>query len=119
MCGLVDVYNGGGSILEIALKNDLIVNTDDIYIKVEGLDHYTVDDIYGLTGQCFKNCIYFDVASDYQSKKAQAQQKAIDYQLYASDNNLSYAEIAEQGEYFYKLAKRYGLVKEFKENGII
>ena len=58
-------------------------------------------------------------ASDYQSKKAQAQQKAIDYQLYASGNNLSYAEIAEQGEYFYKLAKRYGLVKEFKENGII
>lgn len=29
------------------------------------------------------------------------------------------SEMAEFYEYFSKLAKRYGLIKEFKENGII
>ena len=57
MCGLVDIYNGGGSLLEIQLEKDIVLNTDDIEIKVEGIDRYTVNDIYGLTSQCFKDCI--------------------------------------------------------------
>lgn len=57
MCGLVDKYNGGGSILEIQLLNDIVVNTNDISIKVEGIDRYTVNDIYGLCGSCYKEVV--------------------------------------------------------------
>lgn len=31
---------------------------------------------------------------------------------------MSYSELAEVGERFYMLGKRYGLLKEFRENGI-
>ena len=31
----------------------------------------------------------------------------------------NYKELATYYAYFYELAKRYGLVKEFRENGII
>lgn len=45
--------------------------------------------------------------------------KAVDYQILASDSNFSYAEIAFKTDYFTKLGKQYGLLTEFKENGVI
>lgn len=57
VCGLVDRYNGGGSILNINLKKDIVVNTNDITVLVEKIDKYTVDDIYGLVSSEFKHCI--------------------------------------------------------------
>ncbi len=119
VCGLVDIYNGGGSILGLQLKNDVVVNTNDIYIKIENVDHYTIDDIYGLTSQCFKDCITFDVLSDYQKSKAALEDEAQRYQIYASNHALSYGALAKIQSYFYKKAKRYGLVKTFKENAIV
>lgn len=56
-CGLVDRISGGGSILNIQLNNDIKLNSNDIDIYIENIDKYTVDDIYGLTGSCFKQCI--------------------------------------------------------------
>ena len=53
----------------------------------------------------------------YQVGKAAAREKAINYSL--ENNNFSYYELAKISDYFYKIAKRYGLIKEFKENGII
>lgn len=55
--GLVDMYNGGGSLLGITLEKDITMNTSDIEIKIEKVNKYTVNDIYGLTSGCFKNCI--------------------------------------------------------------
>lgn len=55
----------------------------------------------------------------YQRDKESARQKAIDYQIMSSDWNMSYQELAHWTNYFEKLGKRYGLIKEFKENGII
>ena len=55
----------------------------------------------------------------YQERKEEAREQAIIWQLEASEKCLSYTELAEAGEHFAKLAKRYGLIKEFKENGII
>lgn len=55
----------------------------------------------------------------YQDGKAKAIDEAIDWQREASEKCLSYGELYEAGEYFTRLAKRYGLIKEFKENGII
>ena len=55
----------------------------------------------------------------YQNGKQKAIDQAIEYQTKAGEDSLSYGEIHEYFIYFEKLAKRYGLKKEFKENGII
>lgn len=55
----------------------------------------------------------------YQNLKEEARQKAIDWQLNFNNNNYSWGELAFYGDYFHKLAKRYGLIREFKENCII
>ena len=54
----------------------------------------------------------------YQQKKEAARQQAIDWQDQAAEQNLSYGELAEAGEHFEKLGRRYGLLQEFRENGI-
>lgn len=58
------------------------------------------------------------MANNYQKGKERARQKAIDWQLDFSNHNYYWSELAEFGDYFYKLGKRYGLLKEFRENGI-
>lgn len=57
--------------------------------------------------------------SDYQKGKAMAIDRAIEWQREASERQLSYGELYEMGNYWYKVAKRYGLIKEFRQNGII
>ena len=54
----------------------------------------------------------------YNRLKEAARQAAIEWQLTFGDNPMSYSELAEVGERFYTLGKRYGLIKEFRENGI-
>lgn len=55
----------------------------------------------------------------YEMKKELARNEAIEWQLDFSNNNYSYYDLMLYEEYFYKKAKRYGLIREFKENGII
>lgn len=55
----------------------------------------------------------------YQSAKERARDKAVEWQMSFCEQNYSYGELAYYGEYFSRLAKRYGLVREFRENGII
>ena len=57
--------------------------------------------------------------NNYQRKKEEARQQAIEYQYSFNEYNYSYSEVAYYQAYFEKLAKRYGLIKEFKENCII
>lgn len=57
--------------------------------------------------------------NNYQRGKENARQKAIAWQNAFAMYDYNYDEIALITEYFVKLAKRYGLVKEFRENGII
>ena len=57
--------------------------------------------------------------SRYARAKENARQKAIDWQTDYCNNDYSYGELAAFVEYFTKLAKRYGLITEFRENGII
>ena len=54
----------------------------------------------------------------YQEKKERVREKAIQWQL-DFDNNYSYSDLAAFGHHFENLGKRYGLIREFKENGII
>lgn len=55
----------------------------------------------------------------YQRAKAAAREAAQNWQ-YAFDKFIfSYGELAEYQAHFEKLGKRYGLLREFRENGII
>lgn len=54
----------------------------------------------------------------YAEKKEEVRQKAIDFQR-IDEGGLSYGEYALIGEYFETYGKRYGLLEEFRENGII
>lgn len=49
----------------------------------------------------------------------QARQYGIDYQNWSSRKNLSYGEIMLFQNKLTKLAEKFNLVEEFKENGII
>lgn len=55
----------------------------------------------------------------YAELKAEKRQEAIDWQLDWGNHNYSWGEIAYYSDYFEKIGKRYGLLKEFRENGII
>ena len=55
----------------------------------------------------------------YNRLKEAARQAAIEWQLTFGDNPMSWNELADVCQRFYTLGKRYGLLKEFRENGII
>lgn len=55
----------------------------------------------------------------YLQLQEEARQKAIDWQMKVSEKPMYMSELAEWNEYFRKLGKRYGLLKEFRENAII
>jgi len=55
----------------------------------------------------------------YEEKKASAEELAKEWQLNFAQYSWSYGELAEIEAYFEKVGKRFGLLKEFKENGII
>lgn len=54
----------------------------------------------------------------YQKRKEEVRQEAIDWQLDFGNHNYSWGELAYYGDYFERLGKRYGLLREFRENGI-
>lgn len=55
----------------------------------------------------------------YQRAKERARDKAVEWQSGFYDHNYSYGELVYWQDYFERLGKRYGLVREFRENGII
>ena len=55
----------------------------------------------------------------YRERKEAAREQAIEFQLSHGDHSYSWGELATLGSYFEKMGKRYGLLKEFRENGII
>ena len=54
----------------------------------------------------------------YQNSKEIARQKAIDWQYDFENHNYSWGELAYYATYFERLGKRFGLLTEFRENGI-
>ena len=59
------------------------------------------------------------VGNDYQERKNSLEDLALDWQTNFATLPWSYSELAEIENWFYKNAKRYGLLEEFKVNGII
>jgi hypothetical protein len=56
---------------------------------------------------------------NYQSKKQSVRKNVIDITNENNENSMFWSEVIEQTAKFEKLAKRYGLIREFKENGLI
>lgn len=54
----------------------------------------------------------------YAERKNAARNLAIDYQ-YTDCGGLSYGELSAISAYFENVARRYGLIQEYRENGII
>lgn len=62
---------------------------------------------------CFYKC------NKYNIKKYETRQEAINWQQDFENNTYSYLKLIKWQDYFYKKGKKYGLLREFKENGII
>ena len=54
----------------------------------------------------------------YAEAKELARSVAVTWSIHGSDLSLSYGEIVLITEYFHNLGRRYGLLREFRENGI-
>ena len=58
--------------------------------------------------------------NNYQKNKERIRNKAIEYSYsFSKGANYFYSELATYEDFFRKNGKKYGLLKEFKENGII
>jgi len=57
--------------------------------------------------------------ADYTTKKAILRHIAIEWSLNCDNFNYSYYELAGWSDFFETMGKKYGLLKEFKENAII
>lgn len=57
--------------------------------------------------------------SKYAQGKAKARQEAIDWQHDFGNHSYSYGELLAFQDHFEAQGKRYGLLTEFRENGII
>lgn len=54
----------------------------------------------------------------YARMKRRARNTAIFWQEQFAGKAMSYEELADMQAHFYKLGKRYGLLREFRENGV-
>ena len=54
----------------------------------------------------------------YQKKKEELRQRAIEWQFHFADVPQSRLDIAQAGDYLRKNGRKYGLLREFRENGI-
>ena len=57
--------------------------------------------------------------NSYQRGKEKARNEAIDWQNDFANKTLFWSDLADATAKFEKLAKRFGLIREFRENAII
>jgi hypothetical protein len=62
----------------------------------------------------------FDTENKKELKTAEdARQQAIDWQIWKSNNSMSWEEVSRWSNHFTQTAKKFELTDEFSENGII
>ena len=67
----------------------------------------------------FLSVLEFKISgSTYQERKNAARDLAIDFQ-HVQRPGLSWGEFAKIGDFFEEVGRRYGLIREYHENGII
>lgn len=55
----------------------------------------------------------------YNKRKEELRQQAIQWSYDTSERTMSYYDLMVEQSYFYEQGKRYGLIREFRENGIL
>ena len=55
----------------------------------------------------------------YNKKKEELRDEAIQWSYDTSERTMSYYDLMVEQSYFYEKGKRYGLIREFRENGIL
>lgn len=53
------------------------------------------------------------------TNKSEARAYAVEMQHHMSKKSMSYGELAMHQAQLYKIGKRFGLIKEFRENGLL
>lgn len=90
--------------------------------QVFGGIYYTYDEVFRDTfSPDTEQLAFFDLKAHgktYAEKKESVRNNAIAYSNTCGEIDLSYHELAILSNYFAKYGKRYGLLQEFKENGI-
>lgn len=54
----------------------------------------------------------------YKERQSEVRDEAIEWQNDFANHNYSWGELAYWSDHFEKLGRRYGLLKEFRENAI-
>jgi len=67
----------------------------------------------------FKECGSREEPKGYAEKQEVLRSFAMEWQNASADIDYSYEELAEWNGFFEKYGKKYGLLREFRENGII
>lgn len=55
----------------------------------------------------------------YNKRKEKLRDEAIQWSYDTSEREMSYYDLMVEQSYFYEQGKRYGLIREFRENGIL
>ena len=55
----------------------------------------------------------------YNKRKEKLRDEAIQWSYDTSEGTMSYYDLMVKQSYFYEQGKRYGLLREFRENGIL
>lgn len=95
-----------------------------IYYNTDGIGGvcYSFPELYRetFTPEEWATVILDKLTGSYNDKQATLREKAIaTQQAIASLEYIGYNELIDIEQYFTKYGKRYGLLKEFRENGII
>ena len=90
----------------------------NIYYKnIEGYAEWNKD-TFSPTCENIKTLDFRLHGKTYEEKQESLRNLAIEYQLEFAPLSWSYGELTEITNYFYENGKRYGLLREFRENGI-
>ncbi|MCK9471683.1 MAG: hypothetical protein M0Q88_08025 [Bacilli bacterium] len=54
-CGLVDFWNGSGSLLDISLKKDVVISKEYANVSIDGGHGYSISEIYGILSSYWTN----------------------------------------------------------------
>lgn len=89
-----------------------------IYIKKNGGWNAFYKDTFSPLTKNIETLNLVVKGKNYKEKQDYLRDLAIDYQYNFSSLSWSYGELLDIQDFFYKNGKRYGLLKEFKENAI-
>lgn len=56
---------------------------------------------------------------EYERRKEKLRDEAIQWSYDTSERTMSYYDLMVEQSYFYEQGRRYGLLREFRENGIL